>query len=81
MQALYENTDGTFSVGTVEGRGVAPKRVGFEQSRMCDTVQVRFTDTDEQSRERVETLFADDRYLTLGVLFGSMVSTLAKHAR
>ena len=74
MQALYENTDGSYSVGVVVGRGV--NRFGL------NTVQVRFEDTDTQNGgvERVETLEASDRHLTLGILFGSMVSALAKHA-
>lgn len=81
MQALYENTDGSFSVGVVEGYGMARSGWSYDRLVMSRTVQVRFGDTDEHSRERVETLFVNDRYLTLGVLYGSMVSTLTKHAR
>lgn len=74
MQALYENTDGSYSVGVVVGHGVSRHGMG--------TVQVRFEDTDTQNggAVRVETLEATDRYLTLGILYGSMVSALKKHA-
>lgn len=81
MQALYMNSDGSYSVGVVEGKGMAPCHWDYDPRVMRPTVQVRFQDTDQHSRERIETLFADDEHLTLGVLSGSMVSVLTKHAR
>jgi len=80
MQALYENTDGSFSVGVVVGRGQAEWREGYDVAIMRPTVQVRFDGKDSESGERVESVFADDRHLTLGILFGSQVSALTKHA-
>lgn len=79
MQALYENVDGTFSVGTVVGRGVYPWNDGYQAPVLRATVQIRFDGKDSEYGERVESLFADDRHLTLGILFGSMVSTLSAH--
>jgi len=84
MQALYENCDGSFSVGVVVGRGVYPWKHGplsAEEVTMRATVQVRFDGQDSELGERVESVFADDRHLTLGVLFGSQTSALTKHAR
>ena len=83
MQALYENCDGSYSVGVVVGHGEYPWKHGplsDESITMRPTIQVRFDGRDSEYGERVESLFADDRHLTVGVLFGSMVSALTKHA-
>ena len=84
MQALYENTDGTFSVGVVVGRGQFPCKEGWltdERIVMRPTIQIRFDGVDSENGERVESLFANDRHLVLGILFGSQVSALTEHAR
>lgn len=82
MQALYENCDGSYSVGEVVGTGLFPWKHGplnDESVEMRPTIQVRFDGQDSENGERVESLFADDRHLTLGVLFGAQVSALSKH--
>jgi len=81
MQARYENCDGTISFGEIVGFGKFPWKHGYlsaEQVTMRATVQIRFDGQDAEHGERVESLFADDKYLTLGVLTGSMASTLAR---
>lgn len=81
MQARYENCDGTISFGEVVGRGEFPWKHGYlsaTQVTMRPTVQVRFDGGDAENGERVESLFADDKWLTLGVLEGTMMSMLAR---
>lgn len=81
MQARYENCDGTISYGQVVGRGEFPWR--YEpfsldgEPVMRPTVQVCFTDGDTAFGERVESLFVDDKWLTLGVFEGTHASTLS----
>lgn len=81
MQVVYENTDGSYTVGVVVGYGLFRCYEDLEPV-MRRTVQVRFDDTDRYGYgARVESLFVDDRHLTMGILFGSQVSALTKHAR
>jgi hypothetical protein len=81
MQALYQNADDSYSVGVVVGYGLCLDNWSGPVPQVRRTVQVRFEDTDADTRgmARVETLFLSDRYLTLGIRYGAMVSALKPH--
>lgn len=80
MRVRYKNCDNTISYGKLVGRGKAwdYRNCGFNAPVMSPTVHIVFDDTngDPDGGERVETLFADDHYLTLNVFKGSHASTL-----